>query len=142
MRELDANGRIHLPKKKNGVPCFKRFLSDSKGQIPPNVWTDISPLQGASKERTSYPTQKPLALLERIIKASSNPGAFVLDPFCGCGTACVAADSLGRQWLGIDISPKAAELVVHRIAQAQGPFKNIIHRTDTPHRTDLGDLPL
>ena len=71
-------------------------------------------------ERIGYPTQKPLALLERIIKASSNEGDVVLDPFCGCATACVAAENLGRRWVGIDISPKAVELVNMRLQQTMG----------------------
>ena len=94
-----------------------------------------------SGEKTGYPTQKPLALLERIIKASSNPGNVVLDPFCGCATTCVAAETLGREWAGIDLSPKAAELVKHRLADHHGVFGQITERTDPPLRTDLGPLP-
>ncbi|MCY3979088.1 MAG: DNA methyltransferase [Chloroflexi bacterium] len=105
-----------------------------------DVW-EISYLNSQAKERVGYPTQKPLALLDRIIKASSDPGDIVLDPFCGCATTCVAADDLGRDWIGIDISPKAAELVVRRIADRQGLFRDIIHREDIPTRTDLGKLP-
>ena len=107
-----------------------------------DVWTDIFSLgQVNTTEKTGYPTQKPLALLDRIIKASSNESDIVLDPFCGCATTCVAADRLQRNWIGIDISPKAAELVVERIRTAQGLFEDIIHRTDIPHRTDLGHIP-
>lgn len=87
---------------------------------------------------TGYPTQKPLKLLERIIKSSSNQGDVVLDPFCGCATACVMADALNRQWAVIDISAKAAELVRTRIDDLT---RKIIHRTDIPKRTDLGKLP-
>ena len=94
-----------------------------------------------AKERTGYPTQKPLALLDRIIKASSNPGDVVLDPFCGCATACVSAESLGRQWIGIDLSPVAATLVESRLRDQFRIFAEIHHRTDIPHRTDLGELP-
>ena len=104
------------------------------------IWTDISPLQAQSKERTGFPTQKPLALLERIIKASSNEGDIVLDPFCGCATACVAADRLGRKWVGIDISPKAVELVNMRLQQAMGSLFHhgyVTARTDIPRRTDI-----
>jgi len=89
-----------------------------------------------------YPTQKPLALLDRIVRASSNPGDAVLDPFSGCATTMVAADNLARSWVGIDISPKAAEPAVRRIEDRQGLFRNIIHRSDVPRRTDLGQLPL
>ncbi len=90
-----------------------------------------------AKERTGYPTQKPLALLDRIIQASSEIGDMILDPFCGCATTCVAAGALGCQWVGIDISPKAAELVKHRINDLA---RTIINRTDIPQRTDIGQL--
>ncbi len=104
-------------------------------------WWEIRMLATSSKERTGYPTQKPLKLLDRIIKASSNEGDVVFDPFCGCATTCVAADRLQRNWVGIDISPKAAELVVRRIKNEQGLFQKIIQRTDIPKRTDLGKIP-
>ena len=91
-----------------------------------------------------YPTQKPLALLERIIKASSKEGDIVLDPFCGCATACVAADKLGRKWVGIDISPEAVELVNMRLQQDMGSLFHhgyVTARTDIPQRTDI-DTPI
>ena len=94
-----------------------------------------------AKERTGYPTQKPLALLDRIIKASSNPGDVVLDPFCGCATACVSAESLHRKWIGIDLSPVAATLVESRLRDQLKMFGEVHHRTDIPQRTDLGELP-
>lgn len=92
----------------------------------------------SAKERVGYPTQKPLALLEHIIKASSSKGDMVLDPFCGCATTCVAADAEGRKWTGIDISPKAAELVRSRIDDLT---RKIVHRKDIPKRTDIGQVP-
>ena len=92
----------------------------------------------SSKERIGYPTQKPIALLERIVQASSTEGSVVLDPFCGCATTCVVAHALDRQWTGTDISPKAAELVRIRIDDLT---RKIVHRTDIPRRTDLGRLP-
>ena len=102
---------------------------------------DIEPLAAKAKEKTGYPTQKPLPLLERIVKVGSNEGEMVLDPFCGCATACVAADRLDRQWAGIDLSPLAAKLVRQRI-QAEGPLLyDLIHRTDIPKRNDVGKLP-
>ena len=104
-----------------------------------NVWR-IPALQPASKERTGYPTQKPVALLERIIRASSNEGDVVLDPFCGCATACVAADKLGRKWVGIDISEKAVELVNMRLRDFMGDLfhsRLVTARTDIPRRTDI-----
>ncbi len=141
MAELEADARIHLPKKAGGVPCIKRYLKDSKGRMVNDFFDDIPP---ASKERVGYPTQKPRALLERIIQASSNPGDVVLDPLCGCATACVAAERLDRQWVGTDLSPKAAELVLHRL---DGPeygaiFRRtwVTHLTDFPRRTDI-DAP-
>ena len=79
------------------------------------MFDDIRPVSNLAKEQVGYPTQKPLALLNRIINASSNPGDVVLDPFCGCATACVSAESLGRQWIGIDLSPVAATLVEARL---------------------------
>ena len=105
-----------------------------------DVW-DISILAGASKERLGYPTQKPLKLLERIVLASSNPGDIVLDPFAGCATACVAAEHHERQWIGIDLSPLAAELVERRLRDRARTFARCIRRDDIPQRTDIGDLP-
>ncbi|WP_419842107.1 DNA methyltransferase [Candidatus Poriferisodalis sp.] len=94
-----------------------------------------------SPERIGYPTQKPLAVLHRVIEASSNPGEIVFDPFAGCATTCVAAHDLNRSWIGIDISPMAAQLVVDRLRGRQGIFEDVIHRTDILQRTDLGRLP-
>ena len=96
---------------------------------------------GHDTERTGYPTQKPLALLERIIKASSNEGDLVFDPFCGCATTLVAAETLGREWAGIDLSPLAVKLVDQRLRDQHGAFGQIVARTDMPRRTDLGELP-
>ena len=105
------------------------------------MWNDIKAIQAQSKERTGYPTQKPLALLDRIITASSNDGYIVLDPFCGCATACVAAHERNRQWVGIDISSKAFDLVKQRITERGGLFYNLTQRTDVPKRTDFGPIP-
>ena len=99
----DENGRKYQRNHKNGKE-YRYYLD--KGVLPNDWWTDIQAENPASKARTGYPTQKPLALLERIIKASSSPGDMIMDPFCGCATACVAAEKLERQWAGIDISPK------------------------------------
>lgn len=95
----------------------------------------MKPVSNWAKERTGYPTQKPLALLDRIIKASSNPKDIVLDPFCGCATTCVAAERLQRQWIGIDLSVKAVELVRSRLKKEMGMFYDVDHRTDIPKRT-------
>lgn len=110
-----------------------------KGKALPDVW-QMSALNGRAKERLGYPTQKPLALLQRIIKASSNEGDIVLDPFCSCATACIAAEQLGRQWTGIDISAKAADLVKLRMERELGLFYQGSHRTNNPKRTDLGKV--
>ena len=112
-----------------------------KGKHPDDVFTDIQPIAPSAKARTGYPTEKPLQLLQRIIDTSCPADGIVLDPFCGCATTCVGADDLGRDWAGIDISPKAAELTVSRITERQGLWRKIIHRTAVPLRTDLGTLP-
>ena len=134
-----ADMLVHTDKPAS-VPQLKRYLDASPGQVPSNNWTDISAVNSQAKERTGYPTQKPLKLLERIIAASSNPGDIVLDPFCGCATACVAAQNLGRLWVGIDISRKAVELVNTRLKDLMGDlFHNrlVTVRTDIPQRTDI-----
>ena len=116
----------------------RKYLEDYKGASYGNLWDDILPASG--NERTGYPTQKPVKLLQRIIQASSDKDDIVLDPFCGCATTMVAADRENRNWIGIDISPKAAELVIERIRTDQGMFEDIIARDDIPKRTDLGNV--
>ena len=120
---MDSVGLIYWPSKKNGMPRFKRYHSTTNGTALSDVWTDIAPVQGQAVEKLGYPTQKPIALLERIIKASSNEGDLVLDPFCGCATTCVAADKLNRKWIGIDISSKAGEIIDQRMKKELGIFK-------------------
>ena len=139
LEALYAEGRIHW--NGSGKPFRKQYESEYEGVDVGSLWADIPFLAPQAKERIGYPTQKPLELLERIIKASSNEGDMVLDPFCGCATACVAAEKLGREWVGIDISPKAAELVRSRMRGELGLFYRGAHRTDVPARTDLGDIP-
>ena len=112
----------------------RKYLKDYKCPSYGNIWDDIRPATG--EERTGYPTQKPIALLKRIIKASSNEEDVVLDPFCGCATTCVAAERLGRQWIGIDISEKAVTLVRMRLENEVGLFGPVIHRTDLPKRSE------
>ena len=136
---LDDASLLYWPKGKIGRPRWKKYLSAMPGVVAGDLVLDTPPVKG--KEDTGYPTQKPLALLERIIKASTNPGDVVFDPFCGCATTLVAADQLQRSWVGIDISPKAAELVVTRIRKDQGLFQEIIARDDYPSRTDMSDIP-
>ena len=136
---LIHDGRIVYSR--NGKPRLKTYVEDLPGISVRDIWIDIAPINSAAAERIGYPTQKPLGLLERIVKASSNVGDMVLDPFCGCATTLVAADRLQRDWVGIDLSAKAAELVVQRVETDQGLWRNIVHRTDIPQRTDLGPLP-
>lgn len=121
MEELYAEGRIYQSRP-GTVPMQKRYLDESKGVPVQDIWSDIKMLRGNTKdsERLGYPTQKPLALLERIIEASSNPGDVVLDPFCGCGTAVVAAEKLGRKWIGIDITHLAVALMNNRLVDIFG----------------------
>ena len=110
---LKNEGRIYIDK--NGKRHLKQYLSDKPGVLMSDIWTDIPQIQKTSKESLGYPTQKPVALLERIINASSNEGDIVLDPFCGCGTTVAAAEKLGRKWLGIDITILAINLIEKRI---------------------------
>ncbi|MGB3166885.1 MAG: DNA methyltransferase, partial [Alteraurantiacibacter sp.] len=99
-------------------PRFRRYLDEQDGTRVSTIWTDIAPINARAQERLGYPTQKPLALLERIIAASSNEGDVVLDPFCGCGTAVHAAQKLGRQWIGIDVTHLAIGLIEKRMSEA------------------------
>lgn len=102
------------------MPRYKRYLSEVGGVVLQEIWDDIAPINSMAKERLGYPTQKPVALLERIIQASSNPGDVVLDPFCGCGTTIDAAEKLGRQWIGIDITALATSLIKNRLLDTYG----------------------
>jgi hypothetical protein len=113
-------GRILWPKKIGGSPSLKQYLDDMGGVEVQDVWDDIFPINSQAKERLGYPTQKPLALLERIIESSSNEGDTVLDPFCGCGTTVDAAQKLGRQWIGIDITYLAVDLIDKRLRHTYG----------------------
>ena len=144
---LDEAGLIHHPPE-GGIPRLKRYLGSNPGQSPSALWTDISPVGAHARERTGWRTQKPVALLERIIKASSNPGDLVLDPFCGCATACIAAEMLGRRWIGIDKEPQAADVLRDRARrELQTPLDDAncggwedwtpFIRTEPASRTDL-----
>ncbi len=150
-----SNDEIRLPYKAsftearglhgfNAYDAKKKFSRHSKGKVPEDWWADISNVSQWRHELLGYPTQKPLALLERIIQASSKKGDLVLDPFCGCATTCIAAEKLGRKWVGIDISIKAYELVQERlkkeVANPEELFdyqKALRFSTDPPKRTDL-----
>ncbi len=116
MEEFDRQGRLVYTR--TGMPRYKRYLDEMPGLPAQDIWTDIQPVTARAKERLGYPTQKPLALLERIVSASSNPGDIVLDPFCGCGTAVHAAQKLGRRWVGIDVTYLAIDLIKRRMQDA------------------------
>jgi hypothetical protein len=112
---MEAAGRIYY--RTTGMPMLKHYLDEMPGVPLQTFWDDIKPVISGSKERLGYPTQKPLALLERIIKSSSNPDDIVLDAFCGCGTAIVAAQRLDRRWIGIDRSPTACRVMADRLTK-------------------------
>ncbi len=117
----------------------QEYVDNSGMKAMRDVW-EISYLNANATERVGYPTQKPLKLLQRVIKASCPEDGIILDPFCGCATACIAAEIEGREWAGIDISPKAAELVKLRMDKELGMFYQGIVRTDIPQRTDIAPL--
>ncbi len=143
LKKLREEKRTFITKK--GGERRKQYLDEMKGKPLSNVW-NIPIINSMSRERTGYPTQKPLILIERIIKASSNEGDIILDPFCGCATTCVASEKLKRQWIGIDVSLKAYELVKKRlqkeVANPENLFQyenEITFSTSPPRRTDNND---
>ena len=140
MQKLIDDGRV-VQTGPGRVPRYKRYLDEMPGVPLQDVWTDIRPIGAQAAERIGYPTQKPLGLLERVIRSSSDEGFVIMDPFCGCATACVAAEKLGRQWVGIDLSAKAADLVKLRLRKEMGLFYDVHHRLDIPRRLDQGDVP-
>ena len=119
MQELIRQGRV-VQTKPGSVPAYKRYLDEMPGVPLQDLWGDIKPIGSQAAERLSYPTQKPVALLERIIQASSNEGDTVLDPFCGCGTTVAAAQKLDRRWIGIDITHLAISLIRYRLGDSFG----------------------
>ena len=130
----------------NGKPRYKRYEDEYLGRLNTNLWNDIKGLTSQDKERTGYPTQKPLALMHRIINASCPENGIVLDPFCGCATTCVASEQLNRQWIGIDIEKQAAMVLKQRLEKDGHmddslSFKtegvDFVHRLDVPQRTDI-----
>ena len=140
---IDKKGRQYVEKQgtrdSEGNYKYYRYYLD-EGKIPEDWWIDINALQPSSKERTGYPTQKPLVLLKRIIQASSNEGDIVMDPFCGCATTCVAAQQLGRRWIGIDIEKQATKILVQRLSDDAGFFKDFVATDQIPKRTDLHEV--
>jgi DNA modification methylase len=135
MREMAAAGRlIHTS---SGMPEYKRYLDEMSGIPLQDIWTDIDPINSQAQERLRYPTQKPIALLRRIIEASSAEGDIVLDPFCGCGTSVAAAEELGRSWIGIDITYLAIDIIKRRLEHAYGDDAKYLYKEDGIPR----DLP-
>jgi site-specific DNA-methyltransferase (adenine-specific) len=136
---VDGDGRPYQDKiiRKTGK-VYRYYLDENK--IPEDWWTDINSIQSGSKERTGYPTQKPLALLKRIILASSNAGDTVLDPFCGCATTCVAAQQLQRKWIGIDIEKQAVSVLIQRLSDAGRLFRDFVATDQIPKRTDIKEV--
>ncbi|HEY9867532.1 MAG TPA: DNA methyltransferase [Candidatus Obscuribacterales bacterium] len=120
MEAWDQEGRLHFPQEKTGRIRRKRFLDELKGKPIQSLWDDIAPISSHDRERLGYPTQKPEALLERIIQASSNQGDVVLDAYCGCGTTVAVSQKLERQWIGIDITYQSISLILKRLEDAFG----------------------
>ncbi|MBX3403291.1 MAG: restriction endonuclease [Phycisphaeraceae bacterium] len=140
MLKMQAAGQIYH--RTTGMPMLKHYLDEMPGTPLQTFWDDVDPVISGSEERLGYPTQKPLVLLDRIIKSSSNPNDIVLDAFCGCGTALVAAQNLGRQWIGIDVSPTACRVMAKRLRDVCKMRESEPHWR--AHRTDafvVRDLP-
>ena len=142
MQAAHDSGLLHYSS--TGLASQKRYLDEMQGNPVDTIWDDIKPVQAQSKERTGYPTQKPLALYERIIKASSNLGDVILDPFCGCATTPVAAERLQRQWVGMDIWDRAHAVVLQRMEDNRqllaAPDPQVHYTTTPPVRTDRGEV--
>ena len=136
LNALDEAGLIYWPTIGEQCQASSDTWLPAPGRTLQDIILDITQLGARSRERTGYPTQKPSKLIERIIKASSNRGDVVLDPFCGCATTCIAAEKLGRQWVGIDISPRAVELVRYRLERELGldEREGIFGDGHSPHR--------
>ena len=140
LEEWWHEGRIVT--RRDGKPRMdglKMYLDESLGKPLMNIWTDIPRIPNTARERTGYPTQKPLSLYERMIKASSNTGDIVLDPFAGCATTLVAAEKLQRQWVGMDIWEAAHKLVERRLRDTTGLLGDVTFTADPPARTDDGE---
>lgn len=137
LEQWDSEGRIHWPKTK-GVPRLKRFMDEAieQGGTAQDIWTDIRPIHNQSQELIGYPTQKPVALLERVISASTNPGDLVLDCFIGSGTTAVAAQSLGRRWIGCDINKGAIQTTAKRIQELMQ--SQVVNAAPSPQRNLIG----
>jgi site-specific DNA-methyltransferase (adenine-specific) len=139
MQELIRQGRV-IQTRPGAVPQYKRYLDEMPGVPVQNLWADLPVLSNRSKEMLGYPTQKPEALLERIIRTSSNEGDLVLDPFCGCGTTIAVAERLHRRWIGIDITHLAITLMRHRLQNAFGPNLSPYVAEGVPKDVDSAQL--
>jgi DNA modification methylase len=140
MAQYEKEGKIYYTE--NGIPRLKRYLDEAKGLPTQDVWTDVEALRSWHKEKLGYPTQKPEALLERIMLVSSNEGDVVLDPFCGCGTTIAAAQKLNRQWIGIDVTHLAVALMKSRLRDMfgeQAKYKVIGEPTSVPDAQVLAE---
>ncbi len=129
MEEMDAEGRLYLPADKTHRIQRKRYLDQLEGETVDTLWDDIAPINSQAQERLGYPTQKPVALLERVLNTSTNVGDVVLDPFCGCGTSIHAAQKLGRNWIGIDVTHLAISLIEKRLKDAFPGIAFDVHGT-------------
>jgi len=118
MEKFDAENRLIYTS--SGMPRLKHYLEQMNGVAVGDFWNDISPISAQAAERLGYPTQKPEALLERIISASSNEGDVVLDAFCGCGTTVAVANRLKRRWIGMDITYQSVALILKRLKDSEG----------------------
>ena len=126
---LDGEGKIHWPRKVDGMPRLKQYPEDLPGVPLQDLWTDIRPMHNLATERLGYATQKPTALLRRILSTSSSSGDVVLDPFCGCGTTIHAAQKMKRRWIGIDITHLAISLIEKRLKDAFPGIKYVVYGT-------------
>jgi site-specific DNA-methyltransferase (adenine-specific) len=140
MELWEKEGRLYFPPNKEQRIQRKRYLDEVKGKPVQTIWDDIAEINSQAKERLGYPTQKPVALLERIIKASSNPGGLVLDPFCGCGTTIDAAEKTERNWIGIDVTPLAINLIKSRLIEAYPSRIKFLRPTDAEPELNPGHI--
>ena len=127
--EASYEAGLIVQRQTGGVPRYKRYLDEQKGKPIGDIWDDIPPINSQAQERLGYPTQKPVSLLERVLKVSSNEGDMVLDPFCGCGTTIHAAQKLGRKWIGIDVTHLAISLIERRLKDAFPGITFEVHGT-------------
>jgi site-specific DNA-methyltransferase (adenine-specific) len=140
MARYDRENRLHFPTKPGGQLRLKMYLDESKGVKVQSLWEDIPPINSQAVERVGWPTQKPLALLDRVIRTSSNDGDLVLDAFCGCGTTVLSAERTGRRWIGIDIAQKGVEILEKRFKDDGRPAPSIVwHPADLDAAVALAD---